>query len=58
MDGNHFHDGSLLAVSAASRTRLRPPIADFGILGAAAIVVGLIVWALAPQISRLMEGVH
>ena len=24
----------------------------------AAVIVGLIVWALAPRISRLMEGVH
>jgi POT family proton-dependent oligopeptide transporter len=33
-------------------------VAYFGILGAVAIVVGLIVWVLAPRISRLMEGVH
>jgi POT family proton-dependent oligopeptide transporter len=32
--------------------------AYFGLIGAAAIVVGLVVWALAPRISRLMEGVH
>ncbi|MGI9162413.1 MAG: peptide MFS transporter, partial [Mycobacterium sp.] len=32
--------------------------AYFGILGAAAIVVGLIVWVVAPRISVLMEGVH
>ena len=32
--------------------------AYFGILGSAAIVVGLVVWVLAPRISRLMEGVH
>ena len=32
--------------------------AYFGILGAAAIVVGLAVWVLAPRISVLMEGVH
>ena len=32
--------------------------AYFGILGAAAIVVGLVVWVLAPRISVLMEGVH
>ncbi len=32
--------------------------AYFGILGAAAIAVGLVVWVLAPRISRLMEGVH
>ena len=32
--------------------------AYFGILGVAAIVVGLVVWGLAPRISRLMEGVH
>ena len=30
----------------------------FGIIGAAAVVVGLVVWVLAPRISRLMEGVH
>ena len=30
----------------------------FGILGGAAIVVGLAVWTLAPRISALMEGVH
>jgi POT family proton-dependent oligopeptide transporter len=33
-------------------------VAYFGILGAAAIVVGAIVWVIAPRISRLMEGVH
>ena len=33
-------------------------VAYFGILAAAAILVGLIVWVLAPRISRLMEGVH
>jgi POT family proton-dependent oligopeptide transporter len=32
--------------------------AYFGIIGAAAVVVGLVVWVLAPRISRLMEGVH
>ena len=32
--------------------------AYFGLIGAAAVVVGLVVWALAPRISRLMEGVH
>ena len=32
--------------------------AYFGILGAVAIVVGLVVWVIAPRISRLMEGVH
>ena len=32
--------------------------AYFGILGAAAIVVGLVVLVLAPRISVLMEGVH
>ena len=32
--------------------------AYFGIIGAVAVVVGLVVWILAPRISRLMEGVH
>ena len=32
--------------------------AYFGIIGGAAVLVGLIVWVLAPRISRLMEGVH
>lgn len=32
--------------------------AYFGILGTAAIAVGVVVWLLAPRISRLMEGVH
>jgi POT family proton-dependent oligopeptide transporter len=32
--------------------------AYFGILGTAAIAVGLAVWVLAPRISSLMEGVH
>lgn len=32
--------------------------AYFGIIGGAAVLVGLIVWAIAPRISRLMEGVH
>lgn len=30
----------------------------FGIIGAVAVAVGVVVWALAPRISRLMEGVH
>jgi POT family proton-dependent oligopeptide transporter len=33
-------------------------VAYFGILGAVAILVGLVVWVLGPRISRLMEGVH
>ena len=32
--------------------------AYFGIIGAVAIVAGVIVFAIAPWISRLMEGVH
>ncbi|WP_006243544.1 peptide MFS transporter [Mycolicibacterium tusciae] len=32
--------------------------AYFGILGAVAVVAGVIVFALSPWISRLMEGVH
>ena len=32
--------------------------AYFGILGSAAIAVGVVVWVMAPHISRLMEGVH
>ena len=32
--------------------------AFFGIIGLTALVVGLVVWVLAPRISRLMEGVH
>ncbi|MGV1086495.1 MAG: peptide MFS transporter [Mycobacterium sp.] len=32
--------------------------AYFGILGGAAIAVGVVVWLLAPRISKLMEGVH
>ncbi|OBK76033.1 hypothetical protein A5651_07055 [Mycobacterium sp. 1274761.0] len=32
--------------------------AYFGIIGAFAIVSGLVVFALAPWISRQMEGVH
>ncbi len=32
--------------------------AYFGIIGASAVLVGLVVWAVAPRISRLMEGVH
>ena len=32
--------------------------AYFGLIGTAAVVVGLVVWALAPWISRLMEGGH
>jgi POT family proton-dependent oligopeptide transporter len=32
--------------------------AYFGLIGSAAVVVGLVVWALSPRISRLMEGVH
>jgi POT family proton-dependent oligopeptide transporter len=33
-------------------------LAYFGILGAVAIGVGVVVWALAPRVSRLMEGIH
>jgi POT family proton-dependent oligopeptide transporter len=32
--------------------------AYFGIIGAVAIVAGVVVFAIAPWISRLMEGVH
>jgi POT family proton-dependent oligopeptide transporter len=32
--------------------------AYFGIIGATAVVVGAVVWLLAPRVSRLMEGVH
>ncbi len=32
--------------------------AYFGIIGTAAVGVGLVVWVIAPRISRLMEGVH
>lgn len=32
--------------------------AYFGILGVVAVGVGIIVWAFAPRVSRLMEGVH
>jgi POT family proton-dependent oligopeptide transporter len=32
--------------------------AYFGIIGAVAIVAGVVVFAIAPMISRLMEGVH
>jgi hypothetical protein len=52
----------LLFLSMAATTGRSVPtlvvVAYFGILGAAAILVGLIVWVLAPRISRLMEGVH
>jgi len=30
----------------------------FGIIGGVAVLVGLVVWVLAPRISRLMDGVH
>jgi POT family proton-dependent oligopeptide transporter len=33
-------------------------VAYFGIIGASAVVVGMVVWVLAPRISALMEGVH
>ena len=32
--------------------------AYFGIIGAVAVVAGVVVFAIAPWISRLMEGVH
>lgn len=32
--------------------------AYFGIIGVTAVLVGLVVWVLAPRVSRLMEGVH
>jgi len=33
-------------------------VAYFGILGAIAVVVGVIVFFVSPRISALMEGVH
>ncbi|MEV6767400.1 peptide MFS transporter [Nocardia sp. NPDC051030] len=33
-------------------------LAYFGITGTITIVVGIIVWLIAPRVSRLMEGVH
>lgn len=30
----------------------------FGVIGAVAVAVGMVVWVIAPRISRLMEGVH
>jgi proton-dependent oligopeptide transporter, POT family len=32
--------------------------AYFGIIGAVAVVAGVLVFAMSPWISRLMEGVH
>lgn len=32
--------------------------AYFGLIGAAAVLVGAVVWVIAPRISALMEGVH
>jgi POT family proton-dependent oligopeptide transporter len=32
--------------------------AYFGIIGAVAVVAGVVVFVIAPWISRLMEGVH
>jgi proton-dependent oligopeptide transporter, POT family len=32
--------------------------AYFGIIGAVAVFAGVVVFAIAPWISRLMEGVH
>jgi len=32
--------------------------AYFGLIGAAAMLVGSVVWLIAPRISRLMDGVH
>ncbi len=32
--------------------------AYFGIIGAVAVAVGVVVWVIAPRISALMEGVH
>ncbi|MBU3705950.1 MAG: peptide MFS transporter [Mycobacterium sp.] len=32
--------------------------AYFGIIGAGAVVVGTVIWVIAPRISALMEGVH
>jgi proton-dependent oligopeptide transporter, POT family len=32
--------------------------AYFGIIGAVAVLAGVVVYVLAPWISRLMEGVH
>jgi POT family proton-dependent oligopeptide transporter len=33
-------------------------VAYFGIIGAAAVAVGVAVWLIAPRISALMDGVH
>jgi dipeptide/tripeptide permease len=32
--------------------------AYFGIIGSVAVVIGAVVWVLAPRISALMDGVH
>ena len=33
-------------------------VAYFGIIGAVAVAVGVVVWLIAPRISALMDGVH
>lgn len=68
MDGSHLHGFEVyfrlqaLVGVRGDRTALSGvparyyDAAHFG--GAVAVVVGLVVWTLAPWISRLMEGVH
>ena len=61
-------DGAVLLLRRASAPRCRvcwpvttirrKEFAYFGIIGAVAIVAGVVVFAISPWISRLMEGVH
>ncbi|MGV0746303.1 peptide MFS transporter [Mycolicibacterium sp. XJ870] len=55
-----FSVGLGTAMSGVLAQRYDPAheFAYFGILGVVAIVAGLVVFALSPRISRLMEGVH
>jgi len=50
--------GTAMAGVLARYYDLSREFAYFGIIGTAAVGVGVVVWVIAPRISRLMEGVH
>lgn len=41
-----------------SRYSAEHEVAYFGIIGAVAVAVGVVVWLIAPRVSALMDGVH
>jgi POT family proton-dependent oligopeptide transporter len=50
--------GTAMSGVLAQRYDAAHEVAYFGILGTVAIAAGIVVFALAPWITRLMEGVH